>query len=306
MMIEVESNIGGLLVFGSINQDIVLSVDAFPAPGETIMAVGSSSSIGGKGANQAIAAALSGAPTQLVGAVGLDAGGQEAFRALEEAGVGVDLIQQHPEFPTGTASICVRPDGENTIVVDPAANQALKASSPKSIKLGKQRSTWCLVSLEVPEAEAIAFAAEAKSAGLRIALNASPRLGGEFPPDLIDLLIVNEVEAAAIAGPAWSSVENFADEIGVAAVVVTRGKDGASIDERNRLRAHVPAIRVSVKDTTGCGDAFAGVLMSRLCAGVSLREAVGTATLYAGYSAEFNGASKAYPSAFEKARNSCS
>lgn len=286
-----------LLVFGSINQDIVLSVEQFPEPGQTLMASGSQKAIGGKGANQAIAAGLAGAHAQMLGAVGQDGGGSEALHSLEAAGVGTQYVQQPAEVPTGTAHIFVRRDGENTIVVDPGANHALRAAAAEQSLAG---SGWVLLSLEVPEEEAFAFAASAAAAGMRIALNASPLVKAGLPDGLIDLLIVNEVEAAAVAA-GWDGASNLADQLGVEAVVITQGGDGVRIDERGADSVHIPAIPVTVRDTTGCGDAFAGVLMSRLCAGQSLPEAAAVAARYAGHVAELSGASASYPAAFAKA-----
>lgn len=286
-----------LLVFGSINQDIVLSVEQFPEPGQTLMASGSQKTIGGKGANQAIAAALSGARTQMLGAVGQDGGGDEALRSLEAAGVGTRYVQQPAEVPTGTAHIFVRRDGENTIVVDPGANHVIRAAEAEQSVTG---SGWALLSLEVPEEEAFAFAAVAAAAGMRTALNASPLLKAGLPEGLIDLLIVNEVEAAAVSA-GWDGSSNLADQLGVQAVVITQGGDGVRIDERGASPVHIPAIPVTVRDTTGCGDAFAGVLMSRLCEGEPLPEAAAVAARYAGHVAEFSGASVSYPAAFAQA-----
>lgn len=287
-----------LLVFGSINQDIMLSVEQFPEPGQTLMASGSQKAIGGKGANQAVAAALAGARTRMIGAVGQDGGGQEALRALEAAGVGTELVQQPQGTPTGTAHIFVRGDGENTIVVDPGANHALLAEQAAG---GIAEAGWVLLSLEIPEQEAFSFAAAARAAGMRVALNASPLLREGLPRDVVDLLIVNEVEAAAVAGPTWAQSPNLAEQLGLEAVVVTRGGEGVRLDERGAQPAHVPAVPVTVRDTTGCGDAFAGVLMSRLCAGEPLLRAAADAARYAGHVAEFSGASASYPAAFAKA-----
>ncbi len=292
-----------LLVFGSINQDIVLSVDQFPEPGQTLMASGTQTAIGGKGANQAIAAALAGAHTQMVGAVGQDGGGTEALAALESAGVGTALIQRPADIPTGTAYICVRGDGENTIVVDPGANHAVRAQQAEEALAIQEISGagWVLLSLEVPEREAFSFAASARARGMRAALNASPLLQDGLPEGAVDLLIVNEVEAAAVAGSDWAQSPNLADQLAMQAVVVTQGGAGVRVDERGTEPVHIPAISVTVRDTTGCGDAFAGVLMSRLCRGESLPDAAAAAARYAGHVAELSGASASYREAFARA-----
>lgn len=293
-----------LLVFGSINQDIVLSVEHFPEPGQTLMASGTQTAIGGKGANQAIAAALAGARTQMIGAVGQDGGGTEALAALEGAGVGTALIQRPADIPTGTAYISVRGDGENTIVVDPGANHAVRTQAAEealAVQPEIPDAGWVLLSLEVPECEAFGFAASARARGMRTALNASPLLQDGLPEGAVDLLIVNEVEAAAVAGSDWAQSPNLADQLAMEAVVVTQGGAGVRVDERGADPAHIPAISVTVRDTTGCGDAFAGVLMSRLCRGETLPDAAAAAARCAGHVAEFSGASATYREAFARA-----
>lgn len=287
----------GLVVFGSVNQDITLSLAEFPAPGQTLMAASSRRALGGKGANQAIAAACAGGQVQMVAAVGDDEGGTAALQTLSAAGVDTGSVAQMEGKPTGTAYIYVRGDGENTIVVDTGANAQLRAGAG-SDALHRGTSAWALLSLEVPESEAWAFAAAAKASGLRIALNASPAIDRQLDAELVDLLIVNEVEAEAVVGPHWQHVPNPAEALGLPAVVTTRGGDGVLVDERGSARVVIPARPVHVRDTTGCGDAFAGVLLSRLCAGAALCEAAETASRYAGQVATLPGASESYATAF--------
>lgn len=289
-----------LTVFGSINQDLTLEVNHFPAPGETIIATRVSRAIGGKGANQALAAALHGTPTEMIAAVGDDAAGHYARSVLIEAGVRADNVTTLPETPTGTAYITVQTGGENHIVVDPGANHELTA--PVETSHDFEPSAWCLLSLEVPEAEAHRFATLAAKRGSRIALNASPQLHSGLDAGLVDLLLVNEVEMATIAGHGWHLHRNLADELGVGAVVVTQGGDGVRVDVRRRRSSHVDAMDVSLRDTTGCGDAFAGVLMSEVCRGAEYLRAAEVATVYAGFVAELAGASASYGHAFARAQ----
>lgn len=290
---------GSLVVFGSINQDITLEVGNFPEPGQTIMATGSTRAIGGKGANQAMAAALSGARTIMLGAVGEDSAGRLALRTLEQAGVETGSVLQHSDAPTGAAYICVRSDGENTIVVEPGANNLLRAEAFTGEK--QHGESWCLLSLEVPEPEALAYAVAAKAKGARLALNASPSLSAELPAGLIDLLIVNEVEIASLVGPGWRAVGNLAEELGLQAVLVTQGAAGVRVDRSGEPSVDIAAIPVTLRDTTGCGDAFAGVVLSRLTAGSDYVSAVKAAVVYAGHVAEFPGAAASYHQAFAAA-----
>lgn len=285
-----------LVVFGSINQDIFLNVPAFPEPGQTLLATGSSRAIGGKGANQAIAGALAGTSTVMVGAVGDDSSGVQARTALNDAGVDVVGVTSSQTYPTGTAHIYVRSDGENTIVVDSGANGEVRGD--QFSELSRDGVAWCLLSVEVPEEQAMDCARRAREGGSKVALNASPGLSAPLDSTLIDLLVVNAGETTAIVGQQWSALGNLADYLGIEAVVVTLGGDGAQVHHAGQPVQVVPARKVDVRDTTGCGDAFAGVLLSRLCRGESYVDSAAAATIFAGEVAQYPGASSSYAAAF--------
>lgn len=285
-----------LLVFGSINHDVMLEVPQFPTPGETLKATGSAQAIGGKGANQAAAAGLYGAATRMIGALGKDDAGRQAKQALRSAQVDTAAVAELPGVPTGTAYICVRTDGENTIVVDPGANDGLQSAHAEDGIFSS--AGWCLLSLEIPQQEALFFAQRARQHGVKVALNASPRLEDELPAGLVDVLIVNEVEAAALVGPEWAQLEDLAQQVGVEAVILTQGGSGALIYERGAAVRHVPADQVQVRDTTGCGDAFAGVMVAALSRGSDYLQAVQQASTLAGRAAEHPGAMASYFAAF--------
>lgn len=289
------------MVFGSINEDNIIELNEFPTPGQTVLAENSDKCIGGKGANQAIAAALNGAETLMVGSVGDDGGGEKAQRALVESNVQINLIENSSNAPTGRAYIYVRRDGENMIVVDPGANSLARGDSLETYS--GRPPAWSLISLEVPEDQAMIFARQAKRAGSKIAINASPRLEGPVDPDVIDVLIVNETEVEYLAGTDWAFKENIADSLNIEAVIITQGARGTRVDVTGSTSLHVDAIEVRPVDTTGCGDAFAGVLISQLCSGSDYLEAVQIATVYAGHVAEHAGASTSYPQAFAEAAN---
>jgi ribokinase len=281
-----------LLVFGSVNQDIVLRVAEFPEPGQTVTALTVSRATGGKGANQAVAAALQGTVTRMIGAIGDDSGGTAAKASLESAGVDTAQLRVCADASTGTAYINVRTDGENTIVVESGANAELTGQTPgEGVFAG---AGWVLLSLEVPEAEALRFAARAKLHGVKVALNASPTLAGRIAEGLVDLLIVNEVEISGLAGHAWEQTEDLAAAVGVESVVVTRGGAGVHLYRRGEQVLHVPAEPAQVVDTTGCGDAFAGVMLAALARGAGYQEALSQATTFAGRAAEHPGAMSAY------------
>lgn len=285
-----------LVVFGSINQDIVLAVEEFPLPGQTVAAAASNRHIGGKGANQAVAAALAGAETLMIGAVGQDGGGAQALRTLAESGVNVERVAEVHSSATGTAHICVRPDGENTIVVDLGANHLLRSTPVNGEPL--ERAAWCLLSLEVPEEEALGYARMAKRRGVRTAVNISPRISAAITPEAVDVVIANESEIRAAVGADWESRGNLAGKLGIEAVIVTQGSRGARVDLLDGTSSQVESPQVRLRDTTGCGDAFAGVLMSRLCRGTGYVEAARDAAFHAGFVAQHDGASVSYREAF--------
>ncbi|MFF2620739.1 ribokinase [Oerskovia jenensis] len=238
-----------ILVLGSINHDVTARTDRLPGPGETVGGGVLSAQPGGKGANQAVAAARLGAPTRMVGAVGTDAAGQGLVAALAEAGVGTDDVVR-VSTPTGTALIVVDAAGENQIAVCAGANDDVRL--PPS---GFGGSDVLLAQLEIPidvvVAAALAFPGY-------VALNAAPARA--LPRELIDradLVIVNETEYAAM--PEVASARR---------VVVTYGGDGAALIEHGVETLRVPAYRTEVVNSVGAGDAFCAALTLSLAAGL--------------------------------------
>lgn len=285
----------GLVVVGSINIDRSLTVDRFPGPGETLSARSLSSSIGGKGANQAVAAACSGADVAMIGMVGADDEGEVARHALTEAGVDTSWVCSTDDAPTGTAWITVA-TGENMILVVPGANHAWPQGFSKP-----PPAAVVLCQLEIPLA--IAHAAAAAADGLFV-LNAAP--SQPLDDDLLrrcDVLIVNEHELAEVSGARRLDAEDV-DSLrsaarllisrGVGTVVTTLGSRGALLCTADEtLRIGTPPTS-AVVDTTGAGDAFCGVFAARLAAGDSSADAlrcavtagsvaVGHATAQGGY-----------------------
>jgi ribokinase len=235
-------------VVGSVNTDQTFTVDAIPRPGQTVLASSASMSPGGKGANQAVAAARAGAQAQLVAAFGTDAAAEPLRAHLRGNDVGLDGAVTVPG-PSGSAVIVVDAAAENTIVVAPGANAHLTVTSP-DVQAVIADSDVVLMQLEIPIATAIATARVGRAAGAVVIVNASP--AGAPPHDLLalselaDVVIVNEAEAREWHWP-------------VAHLVITRGSRGASYlgdDER----FDVPAPAVEAVDTSGAGDVFAGVL----------------------------------------------
>jgi ribokinase len=273
-------------VFGSINQDLVCRVAHLPAPGETVAGSSFAMFPGGKGANQALAAARAGANTRLFGAVGNDAFAGLATSLLARGGVDIDGIAR-VDAPTGVATILVDDHGENCIAVVAGANAKADPGAVPDRALGGR--TVLVLQQEVPAAANASLIRRARRIGARIVLNAAP--AHPVPLDLlrmIDILVVNESEAAALgAALGWAATPL---EFGLSArreapdmsVVVTLGAAGALwVDPHVALRVAAP--RVRVVDTTGAGDAFVGVLAAALANGappdVALRRGVAAGSL---------------------------
>jgi ribokinase len=287
-------------VLGSLNLDIVCRVTELPKPGETVMGRGLERLPGGKGANQAVAAARSGARTRLVGAVGLDEAGDRVLAAMADAGVDTDAVARLADYLTGQAFIWVSLAGENSIVVAGGANLAVTPAMLDPSALADCQVL--LAQLETPVATIEALF-RAVGGGLRL-LNAAPAIAeawGLFP--LADILILNETELASFAGV--PVMADDADAVAAAArtlisrpdqvVVVTLGKAGAvavAADERIVVGGR-PA---KVVDTTGAGDCFCGVLAARLSDGVDLADALEWANAAAALSTERHGDTTPMPS----------
>lgn len=250
-----------ITVFGSLNVDFVTMVAALPAPGETVLGPGYVTWPGGKGANQALAAARAGARTALVGAVGNDASADIALGLLRAAGVDLSRVR-HCAQMTGAAFITVDAAGANQIVVAQGANRAADADQLQGMPW--QPRDWLLLQGEVSPAANLAAAQAAKSAGLHVILNLAPA----FDPDpallaMVDILIVNAGEALHLARTlSWPEVEADAicarldRDFGLCAIA-TLGADGV-IGWRGGIRRAFDAFRVDVVDTTAAGDAFVG------------------------------------------------
>jgi ribokinase len=235
-------------VVGSVNADLTFTVNALPRPGQTVLASSLTSSPGGKGGNQAVAAARAGASVQLVAALGSDSAAEQLRAHLSANDVGLDGVLTLPG-PSGTAVILVDAAAENNIVVAPGANAQLTVDSA-DIHAVIADSDVVLLQLEIPIATAVAAAHVARAAGTTVIVNASP--AGARPHDLLalselaDIVVVNEAEAREWHWP-------------VPHLVITRGRRGASYLGQDE-RFDVPAPRVTPVDTTGAGDVFAGVL----------------------------------------------
>lgn len=287
-----------VVVFGSINLDLVTRVPRLPSPGETLIGSGFASYPGGKGANQALAAARAGAAVRMYGAVGCDAAAESALALLRSGKVDVTGVRA-VDAATGCATILVDDAGENAIVVVPGANEKVDPDAVPDAVLGP--GAVLLLQQEVPAWANAALIARAARAGMRIVLNAAPArpLARELLA-MIDALIVNESEAASL-GPLFGWPQEAgafaaaAADIGSLEVIVTRGAAGA-ISVRGRDPIQVAAPRVDVIDTTGAGDAFAGAFAAALDASDDRRRALSTAAAAGSLACTMHGAQPALPS----------
>ena len=272
----------GVFVVGSINQDFVLKVERRPEPGETVTGAELTLFPGGKGANQAIAAARLGAEVAMLGRVGEDPFGGELVENLRSNGVNTSRVEAVSGAPTGSAFITLTPDGENAIVVSPGANRRFGPAEIRAASEDLRKARLLLAQLEV-EVEAVEMAAYTVAGnGGRVLLNLAPPR--EVSGDLLrlsDPLVVNEHEAAFLLGEDAQTPEESAGkllDLGPPSAVVTLGGAGAILATENSSR-HFPAPEVQVVDTTGAGDAFVGALAAKLAEGTLLEEAVPYAVL---------------------------
>lgn len=269
-----------MIVLGTVNRDHVVVVEHHPIPGETLLGDSYGFGTGGKGSNQAVAAARAGVAPVFISAVGDDSAGRELLADLESKGVDISHVARLAGHPSGVALITVSRDGENSIVVAAGAGAALSADWAASTVAALVRpGSVLLAQLELPLPVVVATSLAASAAGARFALNLSP--SQEVPEALLsiaDPLIVNAGEASALAGETFASLDDAARVARALAsrcrsVVITLGERGAIVADRAGAE-HFPAKKVPVVDTTGAGDSFAGALAAALVMGASLSHAV--------------------------------
>jgi ribokinase len=287
-----------VIVVGAINVDLVVRAPRLPGPGETVVGPGVEYFGGGKGANAAVAAARIGAEVALVGAVGDDDLGRSAIAELRADGIDANDVATLPGISTGVALIMVDPAGENLIAVGAGANDAVTAGRVREALRSRLPDAGCvLVSAEIPDDAVVAAVETATRAGVPCVLNPAPVSDGArealgFGP----IVTPNEHELADLGGA--DAVRSASGS----AVIVTRGAAGVDVLARGEERyITVPAHPAEVRDTTGAGDTFNGVLAARLAARVDLEAAVGDAVAAAGRSVEFVGARSGMPTATELA-----
>jgi ribokinase len=291
-----------LLVVGSLNTDLLVRVGSLPRPGETITGGSFEMAGGGKGANQAVAAARAGASVALVGAVGADEFGARLIDDLAGEGVDVAGVARLQGAPTGVAAIVVDEQGENQIAVASGANHMLRASDVERAfrELDLTEAGCVLVSLEVEDGVVVAAAEGAAAHGMAVVVNPAP--ARRLPPELIarrPILTPNVGEAGELTGcdePAAAAAAMV--RAGAAAALVTVGAEGVFVAAGGHVeRVEAPA--VAVRDTTGAGDTFSGVLAAGLARGWELDRAARWATAAAALSVTQSGARAGMPTASE-------
>lgn len=283
-----------IVVLGSMNMDLVAYVPRAPARGETVTGRAFRTVPGGKGANQAVAAARAGAEVAMIGAVGADDFGVRLRANLEHCSVDTDLLRT-AEGASGTAHIVVDDEGGNAIVVVPGANATLTALSHGDEALIGTADAL-LLQLELPLSVVTEGAATARRLGVRTVLTPAP--AQPLPPELLaatDLLVPNEHEAAALTGLTDPHAAARALLRDVPEVVITLGAAGSLYAARGGEPVTVPAPRVRAVDTTAAGDTFVGALAVALGEGRPVRDALAWAQTAAALSVQREGASTSMP-----------
>ncbi|MEE8606543.1 MAG: ribokinase [Nitrospiraceae bacterium] len=289
-----------IAVVGSVNVDLTTFTDDFPRPGETIFGKSFDLGFGGKGANQAVAARLCGAETSMVAKVGNDLFGPASIKNFESLGIDSTHVHTETGVSSGVAPIFVDSAGQNRIIVVKGANDALRPADVDQAASVLKQSACIVMQLEIPLDTVYYTIRFAKANGIRSILNPAP---GQ-PLDMkqvgqVDYFIPNESEAETIAGKPVGSVEEakscaaFFLSQGVRRVIITLGASGCLLAGPKEMEL-IPAFKVTTKDTTGAGDAFIGSFAVFLAEGMTERDALSRANLYAALSTTKVGTQKSF------------
>lgn len=292
-----------IVVVGSSNMDLVIRTNTFPRPGETVMGSDFMTNFGGKGANQAVAAALLGGDVAFVAKVGNDSYGKEMIEKFRNDGIDTSAVTTTNATSTGIAIITVDANGENNIVVASGANAMLTEEDIRSHTEMIAQADILLMQLETPIPTLIAAAEIAHQHGTYVVLNPAPAPKEPLPLELlrnVNLIIPNETEASILTGIATDEADatekmmNHLMNLGIDDVIMTIGARGAlyMLDGKVTL---VPSQKVKAVDTTAAGDTFCGALCVGMAEGMSRREAIEFACKAAAYTVCHKGAQCAMP-----------
>ena len=294
-----------IVVIGSANTDMIVKTTQIPRVGETVLGESFIQSMGGKGANQAVAAARLGADVTFVARLGKDHFGQDAFEAYGNEGINTKYIVWDDEAPTGVALIMIDAKSEDIICVAPGANGKLSTDNILKAEEAIKSADCVLLQLEIPM-ETVEFAIRlASKYHVRVILNPAPMAKlSEGLIGRIDVLTPNEMEAAALTGNYVSHPRDLAYKVnkqyGIKTVIVTMGKEGAVISRlQSPSSIEVPSFPVESVDATGAGDAFNGGLVVALARGDTLEEAVKYANAVGALATTRFGAQSSLPTALE-------
>lgn len=290
-----------IIVLGSCNTDMVVKANRLPVPGETILGGTFYMNPGGKGANQAIAASRLGAEVTLVSKIGYDLFGLQALEIYKSEKINTEFIFTDPKNPSGVALISVDSFGENSIIVAPGASRTLSIEDIDKAKEKIKEADIMLMQLEVPIETAEYAAGIAQKYGIKVILNPAPAstLSDKFLNN-VHTILPNRIEAEMLSGIKVKDMESARraaqaiSEKGIDNVVITLGRDGAYVKEKDEY-CMIPAKKVESVDTTGAGDVFCGAFSVYLSEGHSLTESVRFANAAAAIAVTRIGAQSAIP-----------
>lgn len=291
-----------MTVVGSINMDLVFRTPRMPIVGETITGHDFAQIAGGKGANQAVAAARQGAATTLIACVGDDTYGRQSLNGLQADGILTGFISVTHSAATGVAGIFVDDHGDNSIVIAPGANAQLFPSHIDAAKQIITNADVLICQCETPLATVAAAIHLAFNHGVTVVFNPAPAIA--LPDELlakVSYLVVNEVEATQLSGihvvdiqSAQAASENLLAR-GAGCVLLTIGEHGVCVAQRNNIPHHAAAIEVDVVDTTAAGDTFVGAFATAIARGLSVLDATNEAQFSAALAVTKLGAQSAIP-----------
>lgn len=292
-----------ILVVGSINMDIVLNVKCIPSPGQTVTSHSTFQSPGGKGANQAVAAAKLGGDVVFLGCVGNDTHGDQMLASLQQAGVNTDYVIRADSTSTSTAYICVSESGENTIVVQPSANYLVTPEYLSAHTDLFEKADYCILQMEIPENTVKKAIVLSHLFGTKVVLNPSPLENFEMSTlDGVEYVIANEDEALTLidfpsgVGVTADDWIHFMRCHGVKNLIVTLREKGCHYYNASGFDRYFDTTAKDAVDSTGAGDAFLGAFVAALSSGADMESAIIFSNVAASISVMGQGAQSSYPS----------